>query len=187
MNRVFATIILMASLILLDSGQGHFSVTSWTNPLQAEKLTPQVVTNQSYTPLVLETKKESDIDLDEVNGISLHDDREAVLAKKGVPLEITQDPFIKDMEIYRYEDIEVAFLGKTVDSLSILIKSNGSFKVDGLTVEQTPESIHHFLGNPDYVAEDGVVYQRGESVLKVYLEPGLNEIVVIRYYSLANI
>lgn len=84
--------------------------------------------------------------------------------------------------------MEVAFSGRLVDSLSVLTENTTSqFEVDGIPVESTPESIHRVLGTPDFVADDGLVYQRGEALLKVYLEPGRNNIVIIRYYSMANV
>lgn len=128
------------------------------------------------------------VTLDEVNEVSLYDDKAAVVEKKGVPLEIVEDPDRSDLEIYRYADMEVAFSGRMVDSLSVLTENaTAHFEVDGIPVESTPESIHRVLGTPDFVADDGLVYQRGEALLKVYLEPGRNHIVIIRYYSMANV
>jgi hypothetical protein len=182
-------------LLLVASDISPFAIDGRLSPLHMDKpavAVPGGVALPAVEPVLPEPKPQEEITpvvtLDEVNDVSLYDDRAAVVEKKGVPLEIVEDPDRSDLEIYRYADMEVAFSGRLVDSLSVLTENTtAQFEVDGIPVESTPESIHRVLGTPDFVADDGLVYQRGEALLKVYLEPGRNNIVIIRYYSMANV
>lgn len=141
--------------------------------------------NENQDAFIADLLKPVEIDLREINGVSLYDDRLSVVNKKGVPLDIVRDPLFNEIEIYRYPDVEISFYGETVYDLS-LMKEAGAFEIDGYLVEWSPESIRWVLGEPDYVAEDGLVYQREENLLKVYLDLELHEIVAIRYYGLSN-
>jgi len=198
MNRWIAFGALAFSLLLVAGDKSSFANHGrLASPLQVDKPVALPAEQAKQVGESAATKPQQEdaeasppvtVRLAEVNDVSLYDDRATVVEKIGVPLEIVADPERADLEIYRYADMEVAFSGRMVDSLSVLTEETPSrFEVDGIPVESTPESIHRVLGTPDYIAEDGLVYQRGEALLKVYLEAGRNNIVIIRYYSRANV
>ncbi|WP_058301386.1 hypothetical protein [Gorillibacterium timonense] len=194
MNRKWACTLLGGSLLLMGHG-GGLSVETIRLPDTSSAFTNTAVHALAQSPLgrgsadsaAPDSGQQPDaaIALRDVNGITLSDDREAVVAKLGVPEDIIQDPLNKDLEIYRYAQMEVSFSGDHVYDVSVSADS-GSLTLDGVKLQIAPASIRDKLGDPDYVAEDGLVYQRGYYLLKVYLNVEQGRIDVIRYYSLAN-
>ncbi|WP_438434549.1 hypothetical protein [Gorillibacterium sp. sgz500922] len=147
--------------------------TSLHSPRMADAVVPSVQSGPSVTKL------------GEVNGVSLSDDRETVVAKLGVPVEIAKDPLVPELEIYHYANLDVTFSGPYVHDVAVA-QGVSSVTLDGVQVAVTPAALREALGDPDYVAEDGLVYQRGARLLKVYLDEEQHRIDVIRYYSLSN-
>ncbi|WJH35254.1 hypothetical protein N6H14_04085 [Paenibacillus sp. CC-CFT747] len=95
-----------------------------------------------------------------VNGVTLEDTRRGVVDKLGIPADITKDPFLTGVETYEYGYMSVDLDQGTVSRLTIPAEA-GTVAIDGVEVAINPESIRQALGNPDYTAEDGLVYQRG--------------------------
>jgi len=189
MKRKWAWLALGGSLLLMGSSSG-FSGGA-VSPAAASTLTKEAAKHASVQmPSQAAAASPSGqaaavSKLDEVNGITLADDRKAVVAKLGVPAEIRQDPLFPDQETYHYAGLDVTFSGAYVQDVTVP-QGAGSVALDGVRVDITPASLREALGNPDYVAEDGLVYQRGSNLLKVYLDKEKERIDVIRYYSLSN-
>ncbi|MEO3945530.1 hypothetical protein [Gorillibacterium sp. CAU 1737] len=190
MNRRWACVLLSSSLLLM--GSQYTPVVSHSPaaepPVAAVHAVGTVPDLPGSEQPIPEQPKEEVRDkhsLVTVNGISLADTRSDVIAKLGVPLEISRDPLIPELELYHYAGLEVTFSGEHVHDLAVPAEE-GSLLLDGTSVAITPEAIREALGDPDYVAEDGLVYQRDFRLLKVYLNVDEGRIAVIRYYSLSN-
>ncbi len=123
--------------------------------------------------------------LDTVCGISLYDSRDDVIAKLGEPSDIEKDEFFADLEIYRYEGLRVAFAGDFIQYVDI--DPAHGLDIDGKPVEATREALVKALGEPDYKAEDGLVFQRDEALLKLFLDPQTGKPQAVSYYHIATV
>ncbi|OBR67999.1 hypothetical protein A7K91_18900 [Paenibacillus oryzae] len=123
--------------------------------------------------------------LETVCGISLYDSREDVVAKLGQPSEIDKDEFFADLEVYRYEGLRVAFAGDFIQYVDI--DPAHGLDIDGNPVEATREALVKALGEPDYKAEDGIVFQRDEALLKLFLDPQTGKPQAVSYYHIATV
>jgi hypothetical protein len=123
--------------------------------------------------------------LDTVCGISLYDSRDDVVAKLGQPSVIDKDEFFADLEVYRYEGLRVAFAGDFIQYVDI--DPTHGLDIDGKPVEATREALVKALGEPDYKAEDGIVFQRDEALLKLFLDPKTGKPQAISYYHIATV
>lgn len=127
----------------------------------------------------------TDYKLDTVCGVSLYDSRDEVVAKLGQPSAIERDEFFADMEVYRYEGLRVAFAGEFIQYVDI--GPMHGLDIDGIPVEATEEALVKALGEPDYKAEDGIVFQRDEALLKLFLDPETGKPQAISYYHIATV
>ncbi|GIP34067.1 hypothetical protein [Paenibacillus sp. J2TS4] len=122
--------------------------------------------------------------LEEVNGITLYDDRQSVVEQWGEPELVQKDDFFPETEIYEYAHMEVGLESGVVNYIMVPAEA-GTIVMDHKELETDLYSLTEALGTPDFVAEDGLVYQRGAHVLKLYNnEKG--ELTVIRYYHLSG-
>ncbi|UUZ92274.1 hypothetical protein LJK87_43945 [Paenibacillus sp. P25] len=46
----------------------------------------------------------------------------------------------------------------------------GTIEIDGRVLELKPEVLRKELGEPSLVADDGIVYRRGQNALKIFLD-----------------
>lgn len=125
--------------------------------------------------------------LDTISGVSLHQSRSEIIHLLGIPQDIYQDEWMQDMVEYRYKDLLIGFSGEDVQYIGIPTGVN-DFEVDGLNMKMNMDSIKSALGEPDYIAEDGIVFIRGDTCMKVFLSNGdSGEIDAIHIYSLTNV
>ncbi|WFR64603.1 hypothetical protein P9222_11050 [Paenibacillus amylolyticus] len=111
-----------------------------------------------------------------LNGISLDDTMEDLLAKKGQPLHKQEDPYLGCPE-YHFHDVTVGLCEDTdVIQYVHIDASENHIMLNGKRIELNREAIHHALGKPYYVAEDGEVFLRGDHALKVYMKSGSQQI-----------
>lgn len=99
-------------------------------------------------------------------GVSLSDDLQMVTEKLGGPDSIIEDPYTGFIE-YRYEDMIVG----TYEGMVYYI-SQGSrpeeIDLNGVLIPLKDFWLHYYLGEPDFLAEDGDVYIRGHYALKIF-------------------
>lgn len=128
----------------------------------------------------------SDFRLQSVNGLSLYDDKITVERMLGEPLRITRDEWLDEMETYEYPDMDIVFHGGMMDE----IKVSGSASTIWIDDEEIPVSIEALiraLGEPDYKAEDGIVYERRETVLKLFINYDTGTLESIAYYHISSV
>ncbi|MDF2836910.1 MAG: hypothetical protein K0Q63_2550 [Paenibacillus sp.] len=140
------------------------------------------------TPVVqaTETAAAEPILLRSVEELTLYDDRAAVIGKLGEPQGVTQDEFYSELVIYEYERLKVVFFGEYIQSIDIA-EDVKEVLLDDRYVATTLTDLKEALGEPDYVAEDGIVFQRDEALLKVFLDEASGELSSISYYHLATV
>jgi hypothetical protein len=127
------------------------------------------------------------VTLDTINGISLYHSRSEIVELLGIPQDINKDEWVPDMEEYRYTDLLIGFIGEEVQYIGIPTGVN-EFEVDGLNMERNVDSIQSALGEPDFIADDGIVFVSGEACLKVFLSTEDARVIdAIHIYSLNSV
>ncbi|NRF92182.1 hypothetical protein HQN89_14315 [Paenibacillus frigoriresistens] len=123
--------------------------------------------------------------LHSLEGISLDDNTEAVVAKKGYPLTFVQDPHFVEAFTYEYPDMNIGFQDGIVTFVQIPAKV-GHVQINDQRISLTMTDVKRLLGEPDYVTEDGIVFQRGEELIKLFVAPETQELIAIDYYDLSS-
>lgn len=123
--------------------------------------------------------------LNSLEGISLYDDTESVIAKKGYPLTFVQDPHFVEAFTYEYPDMNIGFQDDIVTFVQIPAKV-GHVQINDQWIPLTKTDVMRVLGEPDYVVEDGIVFQRGEALIKLFIESETQELISIDYYHLSS-
>jgi hypothetical protein len=123
--------------------------------------------------------------LHSLQGISIYDDTESVIAKKGYPLTFVQDPLLVEAFMYEYPDMNIGFQDDIVTFVQIPAKV-GHVQINDQRIPLTITDVKRLLGEPDYVVEDGIVFQRGEALIKLFIESETQELISIDYYHLLS-
>lgn len=122
-----------------------------------------------------------DFKLQTVNGISLYDTPSIVARKLGKPESITADPHLKELLIYQYPKMNVVFSDGIVNSVEIA-EGSETLLLDGVEIPATVEAIKGALGQPDYMTEDGIVFERNEALLKLFIDKDTKKLTAIHYF-----
>lgn len=126
------------------------------------------------------------VQLQSVQELTLYDDRAAVIGKLGEPRGVTQDEFYEELVIFEYEQVRVVFFGEFIQSIDIPGDVQ-DIMLDDRLIPATIPDLKQALGEPDYVAEDGIVFQRGEALLKLFMNEETGELDYISYYHIATV
>ncbi len=119
---------------------------------------------------------------DSVNGIELTDTPETVISKKGEPLQIIRDPDLPYLQTFEYDEMNIGFFDDDLQYVEIP-QSSGSLELgDGTNLSLTIDDIYRILGEPDYTAEDGIVYRDGHRMIKFYVDFSSEQISSAHYF-----
>lgn len=154
------------------------------NKIVTASMPPSTVTEVTYAKeeaSVPEVKKPV-FTLQNVNGITLYDDPGSVVKKLGKPEKITEDPYLKELETYQYPNMDVIFSDGMIFSVE-LAEGTKSLMIDGHKVAATVKAVKEALGQPDYITEDGIVFERGEALLKLFIDPDTGKLTSIHYFQ----
>lgn len=119
--------------------------------------------------------------LQTVNSISLYDNPNSVIAKIGEPKSITRDEHFMDVHIYHYPGMNITFSDEMLDFVEILEEAD-TLLIDDVPISATIEDLKAALGEPDYVTEDGIVFERDEALLKLFLNAESSQLISINYF-----
>ncbi|WP_337098374.1 hypothetical protein [Paenibacillus sp. YIM B09110] len=142
------------------------------------------VTTASMSPAA-PTEKQS-LQLGSVEGITLYDSQQDAITKLGQPVEITTDPYNAGSETYHYERMSIVFTDGVVNFVEIL-PSIGSVLIDDVRVPASFEGMKKAFGEPDFETEDGIGFQRGEAVLKLFFGEAKGQLNAIHYFHIASV
>lgn len=120
-----------------------------------------------------------------VNHVSLYDDRASVIRKLGEPESVSHDPHLSGAEMFRYPDMNVYFYDGFVDFVEIP-EGTEVLLIDDVLLPATLQHLKEALGEPDYVTEDGIVYERGDALLKLFFDAGTERLTSITYFHRAS-
>lgn len=121
-----------------------------------------------------------------VEGISLYDDQKAVIEKLGKPLATQEDPYFKESEIYEYQHITIGFMDGIVEYVDVSSEA-GSVYVNKTKIPLQESELLDRLGNPDFTEEDGLVFVRGETIIKLFRDSNSNKLLSLCYYHMASV
>lgn len=195
-------IILIVLMISGAFGTGGTTLDSRYGGGETELVQPIVPVNHSFEAAVLafddkaaageteELTKHSavpahEFTLESVGGITLYDTRDTVTSKLGEPEAIERDELWPGLEVYRYRDLHVAFYEEQLQYVDVPLAEE--LLIDGVSVPMTEEAFRDRLGEPDFMADDGVVFQRGEAVLKLFIDYEANKPLYVSYYHIATV
>jgi hypothetical protein len=130
--------------------------------------------------------KRKEFRFDYVNGISLYDDVKAVTDKLGQPLSKGRDPNFAELELYAYPEMNISFSDGVVNYVEVLVAA-GTVDIDGIPISIDEEGLKKALGEADYVAEDGIVFQRKEALIKLFTSMDTQKVTSLHYYHHSNI
>ncbi|GAB6992418.1 hypothetical protein [Paenibacillus pini] len=119
-----------------------------------------------------------------MNGISLYDRKQDVLTKRGKPIQIKPDPITGCSE-YQYKDATVGVCDGMVNYIHVPLSSQ-KMQVNGAWIQLQQDKIINTLGKPQYIAEDGQVFIRGDRAIKVYSDPDTGALQGVDFFDSAS-
>lgn len=197
MKNIILTGCLIGGIIAFTGELGHVTVmtpATDSNPAEAEvsaeavskiiaaSMPPSTVTKDTYAAdsSTAEAAKPG-FKLQTVNGISLYDNPSIVVRKLGEPKSISEDPYSKELIIYQYPNMNVVFSYGIVNSVEIAVGSK-TLLLDGVEIPAAIEAVKGALGQPDYMTEDGIVFERNEALLKLFIDTDTQKLTSIHYF-----
>jgi len=159
---MFQLMMMLLGLLAPLSGAPLDENVSTISPLATvQNVIYQVTDNDQYSqPL---TRSES---FETVNDISLWDRKEDLINKKGESLQVNEIPILGCTE-YVYDEMTVGICDDLVSYVHV-DAIVGTFRVNRIDISISEKGIVDTLGVPQFYAEDGEVYIRGEQAIKVY-------------------
>ncbi|MEX2461457.1 MAG: hypothetical protein WD469_09230 [Paenibacillaceae bacterium] len=189
MNKILPIILLFGSLTIFSGVLGR----AFTTPSTLEDTKPNQVISSFVkfrdadpSPTSLSAEFKNKVHLDSVNGITLTDDVNVVIDKLGQPVSKETDPFIAEMEVYVYPNMNIGFSDGIVSYVEVLVTAE-TIKIEGIPVPIGKEGLIKALGEPDFVAADGIVFQWNEAFIKLYTDMETHEVTAIHYFHHADI
>ena len=126
-----------------------------------------------------------EISYHQVNGLDLDSDAATVVQLLGEPAERSTDPLL-DTEEFHYPAQTIGLYEDLVDYI-IVPASAGEVQLGDATIPLEMEQLRQLLGEPDFTAEDGLVYVQHEVCLKLFYGENEAELDSVQIYWLSHI
>ncbi|WP_424767413.1 hypothetical protein [Paenibacillus sp. sgz302251] len=120
-----------------------------------------------------------------VNDITLYDNTSSIVEKLGEPELISEDEYFPDFIIYEYPGMNVIFRDDVVSFVEIL-EGAQSLLINGRPLPATIEDITKMLGEPEHITEDGLVFERNEALLKLFIDPDTKQLNTINFFHISS-
>jgi hypothetical protein len=187
MNKLIPIVLLLVGFTI---SSGSIDMTSSaSSTIQKNTQATSISFNQEL-PIIEEIKPPIEMRkvfrFDNVNGISLYDDVKAVTDKLGQPLSKSRDPNLGELEVYAYPEMNIGFSNGIVSYVEVLVAA-GTVNIDGISIPINEEDLKKALGEPDYVAEDGIVFQRKEALIKLFTSMDTQKVTSLHYFHHSDI
>jgi hypothetical protein len=82
--------------------------------------------------------------------------------------------------------MNIGFSNGIVDYVEVLVNA-GTAKIDGVQVPIEVDGMKKALGEPDFVAEDGFVFQRKQAIVKLFTSMETGEVTSIQFYDRSTV
>ncbi|MGO4547899.1 hypothetical protein AB4Z29_24190 [Paenibacillus sp. 2TAB23] len=155
--------------------------------IEIASMPPATVANTTYSEEATKVKEavKPSFKLQSVNDITLFDDPSAVIKKLGKPEQIVEDPYLNELYTYQYPNMAIVFSDGMLYSLEIPENAQ-TIIIDGIQLAATIKALEEALGQPDYETEDGIVFERGDALLKLFIDVDSNKLTSIHYFHRAS-
>lgn len=186
-SLLISLIITISATIVSGAAAGRTSEVPFIADHDIDAVAAPAIISPSYkqqAPLI-QHELQAEYSLSTVNGVSLYDNPASVVSKLGKPLGIRGDEWRTDLVIYDYSGIQIAFTDGYIQY--VIIELSQQLVIDGEPLEASRDTLIAALGQPDYIAEDGIVFQRDEALLKLFIDMVTNEVSHISYYHIASV
>jgi hypothetical protein len=106
---------------------------------------------------------------DSLAGVALYATKEELIQAKGVPLNIVNELWQDCLE-YQYADMSAGVSDGVVLYIHVtpMQAQQHGLQLSGVEIDPGKSKLKELLGTPDFIAEDGDVYMRGSTALKIY-------------------
>ncbi|MNZ96097.1 hypothetical protein D3C78_1152770 [compost metagenome] len=179
---ILSGILSLCIFSLTGTGYSASDTTRLPSLSASPVITPIAAIEAAIKPVQV---KEPELQLDSINGISLYDSQDDVVRKLGEPVQVIQDPHLKDMSTYSYKGMNIVFRSDYIEVVEI-VEGSDSLLIDGQRHEATLSHLTGLLGKPDYETEEGIVFERDDALLKLCIGPGSSELTYIHYFHPAS-
>jgi hypothetical protein len=191
MNKIISIALLIGGISLLGGSLSQTTkASSWAGELKLAAAPeiqstppPSIEVDGGPKDPVRETNKT--FLFQTVNGISLDDSPTTVIEKLGKPLSKNKDPFFGELEIYAYPQMNIGFSDANIDYVEVLV-SAGTANIDGINLPIDLVGMKKALGEPSFVAEDGIGFQRKDAFVKIFTDMETKKVTSIHYYHHSN-
>jgi hypothetical protein len=129
-----------------------------------------------------EQPQKKPLTFDTINGISLFDSRDKVLAELGEPLEKIEHEFNQDMVNYDYGHMQILFIGDSIQNIAIPA-SEEDVQLDTQTLPMDQNQIAAILGEPHLKAEDGILYLADGVYIKIFFKPNSMSMDSVHFFT----
>jgi hypothetical protein len=191
MNKIISIALLLGGIALLGGSLGQTTIASSGAGELKLAAAPEIQSTPSPLIEVNLVKEHPTAEgnktfhFQTVNGISLDDTPTTVIEKLGKPLSKNKDPFFGEMEVYVYPGMNIGFSYEVIDYVEVLVTA-GTANIDGITLPIELEGMKKALGDPSFIAEDGVAFQRKEAFVKIFTDMETKKVTSIHYYHHSN-
>jgi hypothetical protein len=186
MNKLVPIALLFGGLTIFSHSFENAFTTSKQMPATAKTVMKSLqASSTTNSPQFNIADLHKEFNLENVNGISLTDDVKAVTDKLGQPLSKAKDPDIAEMEVYTFPEMNIGFSDGIVSYVEVLVTA-GTINIDGVSIPINQEALINALGEPDFVAEDGIVFQRHSALVKLFTDMETHEVTAIHYYHYSS-
>ncbi len=106
---------------------------------------------------------------DSLAGVPLYATKEELIQAKGKPLNIVNELWEDCLE-YQYADMSAGVSNGVVIYVHVtpFQAQQYGLQLSGVEIDPGKGKLSELLGTPDFIAEDGDVYMRGSTALKIY-------------------
>lgn len=125
-----------------------------------------------------------EIAFETINGVAMDGDLSEVLAVLGEPTERTTDELLGTEE-YHYPGLTVGLYEGLVDYV-VVPASGGSVRLGDTEAVLALTQLRELLGEPNHVADDGLVYVRGPLALKLFTDAEGSALSTLEVYWAAS-
>ncbi|PZD94975.1 hypothetical protein DNH61_15140 [Paenibacillus sambharensis] len=187
MKKMLTAVVLMLAMFNTTSSVGNGLAPSDSGQIlpEAETSAPQLDIVQHADLQYPEAGYTAELreDIDQVNGFDMSWTEEETLVNAGPPDSISEDELLPGIYEYEYEHATVGFYDGVVEYIVVQpSKDKPLLTLGEYVIPLKAELIRAALGEPDYEAEDGDVYIKGATALKVFKDPENGKITSVEAF-----
>jgi hypothetical protein len=192
MNKIISIALLFGGIVAFSGSPGHTTIASSLAGELKLAAAPEIQSTPKPTmevSLIKEfpaAEEKRVFQFQTVNGISLDDSPATVVEKLGKPLTKSKDAFLAEIEVFVYPEMNIGFSSGSIDYVEVLA-SSGTASIDGTQITIGLEAMKKAFGEPNFVAEDGITFQRNQAVIKIFTDMETKKVTSIHYFHNSNV